>query len=574
MGGDSTNAATWFLFNLWVSLKALGHNNIDEAIAGYKSNGLNVPAEVGPGNWWTGGYISWYATLSGADVMSMAQSTIDADMPESVTTVFTGSTIPATNSVNTKQGYSLSLCNWGSLGRYQPQQSSCFGKGTMVLMADGTTKPIETVQVGEQVMSSAGPRKISMIETPRRAGRSLFRINDLQCYATNAHPYRAADEAGPMRYAVDPWALLDGMPTMSEKGVGTLEQGKQVSAMSGGHKSVLAVTGLTELAANDDPDERVYDLLLDGWSRDYPAFYVGGPEHFVAVEAETADPLFEPAVTVAVVKAMEMVKGCCCKHLGEPHLEIPKVLRQINLKQVVDLARKAVRTYLGGKPLKRPGIPDLSFFEQQGDWDAHTSMLEYYLVREYSRWLRAEIANGWRQSISASHARDTFVVGLTDLEFSGDTGIPATDLTIKLTARGFDFKSGNGIGEIRVAGPGVKSWYYRIDDIAALGVVESRQPGAHLHGEIRGDDHLLGYFGARIDKQCAPRMEHLVFDPQGHMIGRIGVDLRYLTGDQLDLEQEALSRWDKQQRMALALTLGQQLGHQIRAQMEAHASCD
>ncbi|NEO88544.1 MAG: hint domain-containing protein, partial [Spirulina sp. SIO3F2] len=161
MGGDSTNAATWFLFNLWIALKALGYSDVDTAIANYKKKGLNVPIEVDAGSWWTGGYTSWYSPLSGNDVMRLKATSeaISSSMPELVTEIVWPLSFPQPKPYigNWPNGYSNSFCQWGSLSRYKPQPSSCFGQGTLVLMADGQTKPIESIQLGDEVQSNLGP---------------------------------------------------------------------------------------------------------------------------------------------------------------------------------------------------------------------------------------------------------------------------------------------------------------------------------------------------------------------------------------------------------------------------------
>jgi hypothetical protein len=74
MGGDSSAAAAWFLFNLWVTLNALGNTDVDGAIRRFQQLNLSVPPQLAPGSWWSGGYASWWAPLSGSDVVEAARA--------------------------------------------------------------------------------------------------------------------------------------------------------------------------------------------------------------------------------------------------------------------------------------------------------------------------------------------------------------------------------------------------------------------------------------------------------------------------------------------------------------------
>ncbi|MDE9590775.1 hypothetical protein KKJ23_24875, partial [Xenorhabdus bovienii] len=76
------------LFNLWVSLKALGHPNVDEAITTYKNNGLLVPEQVGPINWWNGGYTSWYTPLHHTDIINMIKPILTESLPMLINIIY------------------------------------------------------------------------------------------------------------------------------------------------------------------------------------------------------------------------------------------------------------------------------------------------------------------------------------------------------------------------------------------------------------------------------------------------------------------------------------------------------
>ncbi len=122
-GGDSTAAATWFLFNLWIMLMALDETfDVDSCISAAIKQGLDVPEEVQPRVWWTGSYTSYFAALAGADIAAQypaVSGTIAADMPIQVLSCVprfgcTGSDSSVSN------GYCQSLTYWGRLNTYNP----------------------------------------------------------------------------------------------------------------------------------------------------------------------------------------------------------------------------------------------------------------------------------------------------------------------------------------------------------------------------------------------------------------------------------------------------------------------
>ena len=261
LGGDSTAAAVWFLFNLWITLKALGCSNVDGAISQFSTAGLNVPAEVGPQSWWNGGYTSWYSALSGSDLAGLFQPAITADMPETETSSIGDDTQPFEQDVSLSDGYSQSLCYWSGINWYKPQSSSCFGKGTGVLMADGSVQPIEDVRMGDELHTNSGTAKVILVESPPRANRLLYRINGLNVYATAGHPFRSAADASAARCTVEPWSLADTAQTMMFDGIDALAPGSRLAGLLSGAPGEITVYDLQRL--EPEPGRRLSGLRSD-----------------------------------------------------------------------------------------------------------------------------------------------------------------------------------------------------------------------------------------------------------------------------------------------------------------------
>jgi hypothetical protein len=106
-GGEITAGTVWFLYVLWVTLRALGAPDVDALIAQGGSAGLEIPAEVGPHAWWEGGYSYWYAPLSGRDVSDSTRAVINADWNEVWPSGSTGYVMP--------HGFTWSFMYWGAL---------------------------------------------------------------------------------------------------------------------------------------------------------------------------------------------------------------------------------------------------------------------------------------------------------------------------------------------------------------------------------------------------------------------------------------------------------------------------
>lgn len=81
---------------------------------------------------------------------------------------------------------------------------SCFTAGTRVAMADGTSRPIEHVLVGDLVLGSDGHiNRVVEIERPLLGQRRLYALNGSDFFVTAEHPFMT--EAG--WKSIDPAAL-------------------------------------------------------------------------------------------------------------------------------------------------------------------------------------------------------------------------------------------------------------------------------------------------------------------------------------------------------------------------------
>lgn len=150
---------------------------------------------------------------------------------------------------------------------------SCFTGETRIAMADGTSKPIDQVAIGEMVLGRDGVNRVVEIERPRLGSRLLYALNDGPFFVTAEHPFLT--ENG--------WKSVDPAATAAENSalvVGRLAVGDRLVALVGAAIPVVAGnTGICEehwlpdietvalgsiTGISADPATTLYNLRLDG----------------------------------------------------------------------------------------------------------------------------------------------------------------------------------------------------------------------------------------------------------------------------------------------------------------------
>ncbi|MNS72651.1 Hom-end-associated Hint [compost metagenome] len=154
--------------------------------------------------------------------------------------------------------------------KWQPNQAhakSCFVAGTRILMADGSERPIETLQAGEQVLDQHGQiNRILAVERVILGNRRLYGLNRLPPFFTAEHPFLSTRGW----VAISPAMTRAEQPTLA---VQPLFTGMRILC---GPASV-ALTGNLALAAqpaellveslywvDSPPTTALFNLILDG----------------------------------------------------------------------------------------------------------------------------------------------------------------------------------------------------------------------------------------------------------------------------------------------------------------------
>lgn len=560
MGGDSTTAATWFLYNNWILLKLLG-GNADAVISQAIAAGLNVPSEVGAGSWWNGGYTQWFTGLSGADVIGLTGTRIIDALPEKY--IFSGPILHK----QVPFGYSLSLTDWGPLAQFKPPPVSCLGAGTGILMADLSSKPIETVAAGDMVWSMDGPHEVALVESPLRAGRTLTRIAGLDLFLTQGHPVRRVSDDGPRYAAVGAWILRDTTPTMTEAGVVELAPGVTLLAVSDGRIHDHTVEALTGHAETDD-EARVYDLLLKNWETKKPAYFAGGPDTFVGVEAESSNPLREPNASTVLLCALDASVAASRTHVSQPHIELPALVNRFDAREHEQRALSIGWAQDGSEELKRPPIPGPNFYQIDGRWEPHASTLEACLLRRYARSWRRLLATGWRCQNEDRGAASHVTLLACDVEIVGEIALrPDEEIALRfmLLDYGFDFNRTAVVSARPSAG---RRWHPRFDSVVDLGPAALSEDAALLVTCASGDVEIgrcVVPIGAS-QRGEAPA-EYFMSASDGSITARVAFDLRWTGQHDRRLEAASKSHWSPHRIKAMAMALGSELGGALAARL-------
>ena len=147
------------------------------------------------------------------------------------------------------------------------QDSSCFVAGTLVLMADGTERPIETLRPGDAVLGRRGRvNRVVAAERTQLGRRRLYAFNGRRPFVTAEHPFLTCEG----------WKALDPEATRRENAelhVAALQLGDRICRGSarrvgGDDAGLLFIQSTTVLeafaAVEADPGTPLFNLLLDG----------------------------------------------------------------------------------------------------------------------------------------------------------------------------------------------------------------------------------------------------------------------------------------------------------------------
>ena len=139
---------------------------------------------------------------------------------------------------------------------YHCSTTTCFVADTKVIMADGTTKNIQDVKIGEYVKGAGGEisevKNVHMPKLGERRDNKVYSFNGGRYFVTAEHPFMTTDGWK----AIDPVWSMEEHPKMSA--IGYLKEGDTLITEDG--EEVIKSIEFKEYA----PETQLYNLMLGG----------------------------------------------------------------------------------------------------------------------------------------------------------------------------------------------------------------------------------------------------------------------------------------------------------------------
>jgi len=152
-------------------------------------------------------------------------------------------------------------------------RNSCFTAGTLISMADGTSRPIERTRVGDLVVGGNGRiNRVVEIEQPVLGTRRLYALNEGDFFVTAEHPFMTDDgwkSIDPVALASEGSSLAASRLAVGDRVLTITGVATPVAAGSVGsgdavdmRRDGMQITRIRDQRA--DPETPLYNLRLDG----------------------------------------------------------------------------------------------------------------------------------------------------------------------------------------------------------------------------------------------------------------------------------------------------------------------
>ncbi|XP_078681165.1 uncharacterized protein LOC144916059 [Branchiostoma floridae x Branchiostoma belcheri] len=604
--------AAWELYHHWVKLHLLGASNaeIDNIIQQLSSKELLIPPDVGVGNWTS--YTAWMnpAAITSQDIEGDAAAGILKTVP---ITVITPGPYPAPPTMM-KEENSFEFTADGQPGRgYRTSGgsgggggggggnifTSCFSQDTKVLMADGTTLlPIRSVEVGQDVFTLQGPRRVAVVSTPRRKGRLLYSINGCSFSFTETHPFVTAaghrgEEEGHGLAAVSPRTLVNLVPTLSRFGITNIEEGTALLSLKNQEPHPASVSLLDQHPATaENADDYIYDLILEPTDKGFPHYFVGDGTSLFLVASEVPRIEIAPHLATTVLKALHVAHDSLHgrpiqRNTGEPPSKVPHVFQLLSpalalvhvptLRQAQEMVQQ---TQDAPAPFSVADV--LKIFVQEKTTPNQTSYRRELgeaceqIATHHGEEIDAMVDLGWRKigKEEKDDSEHVMSVSILDIIFHDvPSHSPGERLAVVVEAKAketsnhawceeSDEKTGSTfVRHCR------RVFYFQDVDVDDESLVE-----IHFHVHHLGEKRALPYTARTL---VPGAMEHnyrmfeaILREEDEHEVGLIRFDVRLLSLDAVQEEQKRSKTWSEDDKQAYALELGQRYGELLKMYLD------
>ncbi|XP_035690956.1 uncharacterized protein LOC118425909 [Branchiostoma floridae] len=599
--------AAWELYHHWVKLHLLGASNdeIDGIIKQLSSKELPIPPEVGVGSWTS--YMAWMnpAAITHQDIEGDSANGILKTVP---ITVITPGPYPAPPTMM-KEENSFEFTADGQPGRgYRTSGgggggggggnifTSCFSRDTIVLLADGTTLlPIRSVEVGQDVFTLQGPRRVAVVSTPRRKGRLLYSINGCSFSFTETHPFVTAtghkSEDGHGLAAVSPRTLVNLVPTLSRLGVTKMEEGTTVLSLKNREPHPTPVSVLEEHPATaENADDYIYDLILEPTDDDgFPHYVVGDGTSMFLVASEVPRIEIAPYLATTVLKALHVAHDSLHgrpiqRNNGEPPSKVPHVFQLLTpalaLVSPLQQAQEVVQQTQDPAPFHLADV--LKVFVQEKTAPNQTSYRRELgeaceqIATHHGEEIDAMVDLGWRKigKEEKDGSEHVLAVSILDVIFHDvPNHSPGERLAVNVEAKAKETSNEAWCEESDYKNSSTfvrhcrKVFYFQDVDVDDESLVE-----IHFHVHHLGEKRPLPYTARALVPGALEHnyrmFEALLREEDEHEVGLVSFDVRLLSLKAMQEEQKRSKTWNDDDRRAFALELGQRYGELLKLYLD------
>lgn len=435
--GDWVNR-DWELFHHWIKLAALGaeKEEIAQVISIAKTKGLPIPQTLDADQWhlWS----HWMPV----DVSA-------ADIPEATIPILRTHTF---DGVKLREYFGYQFLGEGQPGyKYKREPpSSCFGPGALVVMADGSLKPIENVCAGDQVKTPDGKRSVLLLAAPKRGNRQLYNMKGYNFGFTASHPFMIFDgkpETSGVYAAVKPVDLLRVVPTLAQFGITALHQKPKLTRHTK-TGSAPVTAGPINLVEGKLPDT-VYDLYLDLGEDGRSEYFAGDSRAQFLTSSEIPRYLAAPAAAAAILHVLKETALNIVSALEDVPDEVfagalqmtlasfaPGMMAEIGPKLNALTSRILTDDETSAQDSGEllAGITSFAgaFADDAGHYNQRLGLLYDMFVAQFGSVFHATIQLGWRSfDLADLQGATILAVSVYGLELSGrDLGIPANEADI------------------------------------------------------------------------------------------------------------------------------------------------
>ena len=556
----------WEMFNQYAKYIVLGASDaeVDALIDELAAAGLPIPSQVG-----TGGWRSYAEELRDKPAVDLDDIRAACAGPIAVRTILPsfGGGIPAT--MPNGNCYEFTASGMPGNPYRRPPGGCCFTGDTQVLDADGTGVRLAELGRGDTVLTRAGVATVAYLARPLRSGRPLFRVAGGGPVFTSTHPFLNAAATGaaagpPALLAVDPAVLAADVPTLSEDGIGRLEEGSMLySRVPGRHQPTVPVTITGVEPGAETGDEGLYDLRLElgpgrrqeFWAGDGQRFYLVSPESPVLDRAGPA-----AATVVALMEGLLAADGP--EGSGWPGWIVPVVNRfgpGVFLQSLME-ALATTPSYGAPQPDEPTDERIDRLYQAMSTSTAETgavvASLFDGLLAAVGQWLASLVALGWRNSTLLSG--DVLAVTVFDVALTPANPVPAgAEVRLDVTVTGRTGSEGTHLWNRR--GRENTRFHHYFDQLVHVDLTGEDRPAVlEFALQIHGAPIPMLFAEVPDPAGTAPHTlrSALLRDSAGGVVGEIRLDTRRLGRDAVSSELLDSGLWTEDAATAYANALG------------------